>query len=569
MRKAIILITSVLLLVSLALGVSAATGASQVGSFATVSADGSCQVNMTVTLNLEQGVEELRFPIPLGASDVTVNGSRAWVGRANGVRYVDLSKLTKGVVGQYTVSIHFALSNIISKTETGTLELQLPLLSGFAYSVANMNFSVTLPGAPEAPPVFSSGYHKQEIEKSMTFTVEGATVSGSFLEELKDHETLTMTLAVTDTMFPQTVVEIRDMDFVYTAMGIFAGLSFLYWLLFLRTLPFWRQYCPEPPEGYTAGEIGCILNTRGIDLSMTVFSWAQLGYILIQIDRNDRVILHKRMEMGNERGSAERFWFRKLFGKRKLVDTTSWHYANLVKMAAAQPAGLSELMRPGSGNPKIFRILCAGAGLFGGIALGNALGGGAALQDLVTVLLAAGGAVSAWTIMGWSYCLVLRERRKLWFAIGCCALWLILGLAANLLPLGLWTVIGLLVMGLLLAFGGRRTSWGRQVCGQVLYLRSYLRKTKKAELLRITRSNPDYFFNMAPYAMAMGVDKAFSKHFGNLRLSGCSWLTTGMDGHMTASEWNDLMRWTVYAMDARSKQLLMEKIWNLIGSFRK
>ena len=73
----------------------------------------------------------------------------------------------------------------------------------------------------------------------------------------------------------------------------------------------------------------------------------------------------------------------------------------------------------------------------------------------------------------------------------------------------------------------------------------------------------------AVFGICRLVDKAFSKHFGNLRLSGCSWLTTGMDGHMTASEWNDLMRWTAYAMDARSKQLLMEKIWNLIGSFRK
>ena len=44
----------------------------------------------------------------------------------------------------------------------------------------------------------------------------------------------------------------RKLNTVYTAIGICAGLAFLYWILFLRTLPFLRQYCPEPPEGTTA-----------------------------------------------------------------------------------------------------------------------------------------------------------------------------------------------------------------------------------------------------------------------------------------------------------------------------
>ena len=569
MRRLAIFLLAVLLLAGISINAFAATEASQIGSFATVSTDGSCQVNMTVTLQLEQGLDNLRFPIPLSASDVTVNGSRVWVGRSGNARYVDLSRITKGMAGTFTFSIHYVLSNIIHKTEANLLELQLPMLAGFSYPIAGMSFSITLPGFPEATPVFSSGYYKEEIEKSIDLSIEGATISGSFLEGLKDHETLTMTLSVSENMFPQTSVEIRDMDFVYTALGIFAGAAFLYWLLFLRTLPFLRKYSPEPPAGCTAGELGCIINTRGMDLTMTVFSWASLGYILIQIDRNDRVLLHKRMEMGNERGDVERFWFNKLFGKKKLIDTGSWHYAQLCRMAEKRPMGIKELMRPGSGNPKIFRVLTSGAGLFGGIALGNVLGGGAALQDLWMILLAAAGCISAWFIQGWAYSLLLRERRRLWIALGCCAAWLILSAAGAILQLGIWMVIGLLFFGLLLAFGGRRTSWGRLLCGQVTFLRKYLRSIRFAELQRISGSNPDYFFNMVPYAMAMGVDKAFAKSFGKMRLSGCTWLTTGMDAHMTASEWNELIRWTAYVMDSRSKQLPMEKLLRLVGSFRK
>ena len=569
MRRFLILFTAVLLLVSLATGISAATEASSVGTFATVSADGSCQVTMSITLHLEQGVTEMYFPIPAGAKDVTVNGSRAWTGSADGARRVDLSKLINGIVGDFTVSIHYSLSNLVSKTEAGTLELTLPLLSGFDYPISSMSFSVTLPGAVEGTPVFSSGYHQAEIEKNMSYTVEGATISGSFLDDLKDHETLTMTLAVSDTMFPQSVVKIRDMSFVYTAIGICAGLAFLYWLFFLRTLPFWRQYCPEPPEGCTAGQMGCILYTRGIDLTMMVFSWAQLGYILIQIDRHDRVLLHKRMEMGNERSETERFWFRKLFGKKKMVETSGYHYAQLCRIAAKRPSGLQELMRPRSGNTRIFRALASGVGLFGGIALGNSLGSGAALQDFVVVLLAAAGAVSAWLIQDWSLSLLLRDKQPLWLALGCCGIWLILGLIAQAFVMSLWIVLGLLLAGLMASFGGRRTYWGRQVCGQLLGLRHYLRTVSKPELQRITRQNPDYFFALAPHAMALGSDKAFSKQFGNTRLPGCTWLTTGMDAHMTAAEWCDLMRYAASLMDARSKQLTTEKLMRLLGSLRR
>lgn len=569
MRRFSIGLLVMILLLSMAVGASAATSASNIGSFATVSADGSCQVSLNVTLHLEQGVTQIYFPLPSNASHVTVNGSRAWVSHANGTRQVNLSKLTNGMAGDFTVTIHYSLSNVVKRTEAGLLELQLPLLSGFSYPVSSMTFSVSLPGAVESAPSFSSGYHQSEIEKNMTYTMEGATISGTIHQELNDHETLTMLLPVTDAMFPQTTIEIQDTDFVYTAIGICAGLAFLYWILFLRTLPFLRQYCPEPPEGTTAGELGCILNTQGLDLTMTVFSWARMGYILIQIDRHDRVLLHKRMEMGNERSETERFYFRKLFGKKQLVETTSYHYAQLCRMAAKRPAGLAELMRPHSGNPRIFRALASGIGLFGGVALGSALGGGAALHGLVVFLVTVFGAVSAWLIQQWAFCLLLRGKQKLWIALGCCAIWLILGVITQSFTMCLWIVSGLLLAGLLTAFGGRRTSWGRQACGQLLGLRHYLRTIPVGELQRISRSNPEYFHTMAPYALASGTDKAFAKRFGPGKLPGCPWLTTGMDAHMNASDWAELMRWTADAMDARSKQLTTEKLLRLLDGFRK
>ena len=65
---------------------------------------------------------------------------------------------------------------------------------------------------------------------------------------------------------------------------------------------------------------------------------------------------------------------------------------------------------------------------------------------------------------------------------------------------------------------------------------------------------------MAPYAVALGVDRAFAKRFGKARLGACPYLTTGLDGHRTALEWDQLIRQAVSAMDARQRRLPYEQI---------
>lgn len=94
---------------------------------------------------------------------------------------------------------------------------------------------------------------------------------------------------------------------------------------------------------------------------------------------------------------------------------------------------------------------------------------------------------------------------------------------------------------------------------EILGLRRYLKTVPKEELQRILRSNPEYYYRMAPYALALGVDKAFARQMGNLRLSECTYLTTGMDGHLTAREWNGLLREVVKALDAQQQYMALKQ----------
>ena len=562
--KTVIRIFIVALAICLLALPASALGLSSMESHASVAASGACQISINATVHLDKTADKLTFPVPGNATGITLNGSRVSAPKSNGLRNINLKRLTGNATGDFSFHIAYSLPDVITTTEEGLLQMQVPLLSGCAYPVEALRFSVTLPGTTEALPSFLSGYHQSSIEQSLTFQTEGATVSGSTLKALKDHETLTMTMMVSNEMFPQSIMETQDYTVAAVAMGICGGLALLYWLCFMAVLPTWRKRTTQPPSGSNAGNLGCILGMTGIDLPMLIFAWAELGYVLIHLDRQNKVTLYKRMDMGNERSDWERAWFRKVFGNNQSVNTKSLRFAHLWQAAEKAQGGMSELLHKRTGSRKFFRFLAAGIGLFGGAGLGLAVGSGAVLKWLLVILFSILGAWGGWSVQEYPAGLFLRHRHKLWKSLVICGIWLILGLITDAFLLTLWTVICLLIAGQLLFWGGRRTPLGKATGRQVLDLKRYLRKLPKDEAAALTASDPDYFFRLAPEALCLGVDREFARAFGAQRYPACPYLTTGLDAHMTALQWNATLRRAVEAMDSRGKSLQTERLSSLI-----
>ncbi len=559
MRKITAAVLAIILTLSLALSVSAATGVTGGTLSATLSSDGSCLVTMDLQIHLEAGEQDLLFPLPDSANSITVNGKPARTTHSGDLRNIKLSSVLGNVAGDFTIRLQYTLTGVVNYDESGKLFLNLPLLSGFYHPIQSLNFSIVFPGEITGKPVFTSGYYSQTIESSLNFRVEGTTVSGNVIDELKDRETLTMRMEVSEEMFPQNPVRQWSMGVEEVIMIVLAVLAALYWAVFLRSLPFLSRRSAVPPEGYTAGELSGLLTGYGNDLTMMVFSWAQLGYILIHVGDSGRVTLHKRMEMGNERDPEEVRIFRTLFGKRRFIDGTGYHYASLCRKVAAGSANARDLYKRSSGNPKGFRILCAGIGLLSGISLGRAIVGDALLGIFLIAVLAVLGGISAWLMQDWGKGLHLNDKASLTVGLGLAVFWSLLGTVAGIWNVTVCVSAAQLLCGLACSYGGRRTALGRQTVSQFLGFRKYLRRLSDKDALRISRADPDYFFAMAPYALAMGVQKPFAASFKGKRLSACTYLTTGMDGHMTASEWCRIMERAVHSLDHRQKRLFLER----------
>lgn len=570
MRRIFIWLTAlVLLLCSLAVGAEAAVSAPKATVFATVNQNGSCQVTVTMNLHITEQTKGITYPVPEGATGVKVNGSRFAVRKDGSQRYVNLDRMLSKALGDVTFTVSYTLPDVIHTTETGTPELRLPILSGFESAVDKLEYTVTLPGNVQGLPGFESGYHQRSIEEDLTYRVDGAMITGNSLAKMKDHETLVLLLAVDETMFPQKSKLPQDASPATIGMGVCAGLALLYWVFFLWFWPLRRERCAEPPEGRTAGEMSCVLHLQGVDLTMTVLSWARLGYVVLQTGRKGRVLIHRRMEMGNERKAAEQRLFSALFAKGDTVDTSSARYAKLRLDARKKPGTVQELINKRSGNTMVFRGLAAGIGLFGGVAIALAISAEALLLVPMILVLGVLGAVSGWYMQLWGTGLAVRDPLRLYTGLGIGAIWLLFSLACSVFSIGLWMVIGLLVAGLLLAWGGRRTEQGKLEVARIRGLRHYMRTAEKDDLRRLCQNDPDYFFELAPCAIALGMGSIFAQRFSGIHMENCPYLMTDVQTKRTAGEWIRLLEQMVNSMDARSRQLPWEQLLAVLRNFRK
>ena len=563
-RRLFVILTIALLLSTLALPASAENTASRVDAYCTVYTDGDVQVNLTVTLRLEAAQDSLYFPLPGNATDISLNGAGARTSKTGSTVDVDVSRVVSGLVGEFSLRIDYTVPDavkVITDEKTGerSLQLELPLISGFSYPVDYLSFVVVLPAAATVNPRFVSTYRQTGIDSDLAYVRNGNMITGATKAQLNDHEAVTMTLDVPTDMFPGVNIYIREGNPELKPMLIFVGVALLYWLLFLRTWPLHRTRNVSPPQGITAGELGCRLTLAGGDLSMMVMTWAQLGYIVIRLDDRGRVMLHKRMEMGNERSLFETRVFKLLFASRNVIDATGSAYAKLCRKVAGMVPGEKALYRSSSGNMKLFRWLCCVSHVFCGICVAMNMTGVPVLQVILSILLGVLGAVTAWLIQEMAYRTHLRGKVPVYIGLVCIAIWTVLGLLAGQVWIPLGSALGQYFLGYFAAYGGRRSDAGRHDAALILGLRAYLKKVSKEDLDRLLDQDPDYFFQLAPYALALGVIKPFAANFGLRRLEQCPYIITRVQGRRTAPEWAQLLSEVADAMDERTRRAMVER----------
>lgn len=538
---------------------SAESAASRVELYCTVNQDGDCLVSMTVNLHLDNADKNLTYPLPGNASDIKLNGGAVGTSNAGSAILANVNTVTGGMNGDFPLRFDFTIKNAVKVNEDRKLQLDIPMLSGFEYPTSNFSFIITLPGDVVGMPEFYSTYQQNGFDSNLDLIINGNMITGSSHTVLNDHEAVSMSLIVPQEMFPSVSTYQREGNPELVPMGILAGIALLYWLIFLYNAPPIRSRSTTPPAGISAGELGTRLHLTGGDLTMMVLSWAQLGYLQIHLESSSRVLLQKRMDMGNERSLFEIRVFQSLFGNRRVVDCTGLQYASLCRKTAKMIPGERNMVRPGYHNRKIFRGLLCIAQVFCGICVAMNMTGMVVLEVLFSVLFGIFGIISAWQIQNMAFCKHMRNKTANWIGLVDMLIWVLLGVISHQPWIPLGAVIVQWLCGFLNAYGGRRTDRNKVECEEILGLRHYLRGMPHPEAARLIKTDPEYFFRMAPYAIAMGVGMSFAEAFGRKKLDQCPYFTSKAQGKRTAVEWMNLMLEAVSLMDSRARRMEIEK----------
>ncbi|MBR4971813.1 MAG: DUF2207 domain-containing protein [Oscillospiraceae bacterium] len=514
--------------------VMALSGASIAGS-AMVQASGDCQVELTVSIHLDTTQENLKFPLPADAADVTLSGLPAQTKVDGDKRMVTLPALP---AGQHTLLLRYSLPGVVTRDKDATM-LTLPLLSGFTLPIDAMEFTVTLPGEITGQPVFISGYHQDNIR--LDTTISGNCLIGRLTQGLKDHDTLRLELPVDDALFDAILAQNSLLSRWDWATLCLALLAMLYYCLTM--LPKFTRHKRSftAPEGITAGEVGTCLTSCGTDLNMMVLSWAQLGYIQIELTKRGQVLLHKWMDMGNERSYHEGRIFQILFSRRNVVDATAPSYVRLCRKVGSRSPLLKQLLRPFSGDVRIFRGLCCAAAICCGAQMGMG-------SVFVAVLMVPLCGVAAFCIQVGCRHIPLRNKLPLLLAIACGGIWIWLGVFSGNPVRVLLMVFFQFLTGVFAAYGGKRSELGQRVFSQLLGLRQHMVNTAAFDMQQLQQKNPNYFYELAPYALAMGVDRQFARRFDNKQpLPECGWLKDAP--RMNATQWAGKLRQIIDILD--------------------
>ena len=350
MKKWIAFCLLLVSILAMPLSAAAVSASADVNSQTVFHTDGSCQVTLTLQLSLTGEESVLEYPLPLTAQQITI-GTQTVQTREDGEQiWVTLPVSGAGV---HTLQLHYELKGLLT-WEKKLCYLTLPILSGFHYPIEHLEFAITFPDELAARPILESGYYQQDVNQVLEHHFDGTSLTGKSKVALKDRETLIMTVQVPDGYFREAPRQFQPPDGWDLVMILLIGVSVLYFLLTLMPKFPGSARRTTVPDEIHAGDVGTCLTGCGTDLTMLVLTWAQLGYITIELDRKNCVTLHKRMEMGNERSGYEARWFKVLFGQHTMIDGDSYHYAKLCRKLATKSPLQQQLYHRRSGNPLLF-----------------------------------------------------------------------------------------------------------------------------------------------------------------------------------------------------------------------
>lgn len=381
--------------------------------------------------------------------------------------------------------------------------------------------------------------------------VEDNVLTGRITRPLNRYEGVTLRVAYPEGTFSgdsDAADPIRRAVLLLSALTVGGGLAL--WLLLGRDRALSPAAAPRAPDGLSPAQAGYIVDEKvdGIDLASMFVYWASHGHMDIAETGRRGFQLTKRSDLDEAHPEEERAAFDALWrlgdgGSVESGDLVSAYYVAAAafreKTAARFQTGEQRLVDPKS---QIASGVIALLGLLSFWALGF-------LWAWMTVGSAAGAAFIGFVLCvpyllyaaGWHWLWRYWQRnsaaiRALSATVMLLATVLLLVMVhyltgAILTPFERNTLAATSLAAVALRpLVRRRTPWGHAMLERALGLRRFILAADRERIASLCDENPEYFYDVLPYAMALGLTQKWARHFEGLLRRAPEWYHTAPAG---------------------------------------
>ncbi len=415
-------------------------------------------------------------------------------------------------------------------------------------AISNVTFNITMPKSFDANKLwFFSGPAGSTASTPVQFLINGNTISGTLGKSLKPGEALTIQMDLPEGYFT-IPKEFPWQQIIILAAVFVAVLALVLFLRFGRDDFIVKPVEFYPPDNITSAEAGYVIDTivDDRDVVSLILYWASKGYLTIEQLEKDDFRLAKIKDLPELPNKYEKYLFSEIFKNRdsvlisELRQKTYAHISETKTMIKAHYAEKERLLYSKKSSALGNLVLL----LSGLIVFGSIFKTIYVVYFSVTFTLAFSLIATIVVFMPIVYIKSVAYRWNVMGGIKKTAM-LFLGVLLSAAVMfayffymsqqgmffaGIVVAAATLFTGIISIFMRKRTPYGNQLYGKILGFRNFLNLAEKERLERLVEENPSYFYDVMPYAYALGVSDKWAKKFEDIAMPPPSWYNYGQAG---------------------------------------
>lgn len=434
--------------------------------------------------------------------------------------------------------------------------------------ISNITFTIKMPSRFDDDKLnFTYGKKGSTKNDAVNYIVEGRTITGKLNGSLGPNEALTIALPLPQGYF-EDAKPLND-GLVDRFGWLFSALAGIGGVLIWTSMGKKKQSFPTvefyPPQGTTSADVGFLIDGRvdPFDITSLIIYWADKGYLSITEYNTKKLfgtrksfLLTKLREMGNEVKPYERKMFSEMFLYGNGTQVYTEELSNRFFRTADEVKYSIKNGFEGDPETRIFdkknrlcqwllwlmMVLTVFPILV--VCVDRVLNADSTVQSLIislmfSVLITASLYAIIYNITNWKSLpkkgRVNQTFMALIFTLLSIGLSIYLAVESAILIYMIIAIACAIILAALSCRCKKRTSIGTWYEERLVGFKEFLKATELDRIKLLVNDNPQYFYNVLPFAMVLEVTDKWAKNFDNIMVSPPNWYLTATPSMFNAS----------------------------------